>query len=50
MSKRRLGKEIDELSDAILGDLEPERRLQLLLSAQTDGNEQWTDRIVDTCP
>ncbi|WP_336361975.1 hypothetical protein [Halalkalicoccus salilacus] len=50
MSKRRLGNEIDELSDDVLRDLEPEQRLQLLLSAQADENEQWIDRLVETCP
>ena len=50
MSKRRLGNEIDELSDAILRDLEPEQRLQLLLRARADGNEQWIDRLVESCP
>ena len=50
MSKRRLENEIDELSDTILGDLEPDQRLQLLLRARADENEQWIDRLVETCP
>lgn len=50
MSKRRLGNEIDELNNKILGDLKPDQRLQHLLSAQADGNERWTKRIIDTCP
>ena len=50
MSKRRLENEIDELSDEILGDLEPDQRLQLVLSAQANGNEQRIDRLVETCP
>lgn len=50
MSKRRLGNEIDKLSDDILRDLEPGQRLQLLLRARADENEQWIDRLVETCP
>ncbi|WP_336361923.1 hypothetical protein [Halalkalicoccus salilacus] len=50
MSKRRLGDDIDELSDDLLRDLEPEQRFQLHLRAQADGKEQWIDRLVETCP
>lgn len=50
MSKRRLKNEIDERNNEILGDLEPDQRLQLFLEAQADGNEQWTDRLIETCP
>lgn len=50
MSKRRLGNEINELSDAILGDLEPDQRLQLLLSAQANGNKQRIDQLIESCP
>lgn len=50
MSKRRLGNEINELSDAILGNLEPDQRLQLLLSAQANGNKQRIDQLIESCP
>lgn len=50
MSKRRLGNQIDRLSDGILEDLEPDTRLRIMLEAWANGNEQWTDRLVETCP
>jgi hypothetical protein len=50
MSKRRLGNQIDRLSEAVLEDLEPDKRLRIMLEAWANGNEQWTDRLVETCP
>lgn len=50
MTKRRLGNEIDELSDEVLGNLDPERRLQLMLEAKAEGNNQWTEQLIESCP
>lgn len=50
MSKRRLDNEIDELSDEILGNLDPERRLQFVLETKAEGNSQWVEQLIESCP
>lgn len=50
MSKRRLDNEIDKLSDEVLGDIDPERRLQLVLEAKAEGNNHWTEHLIESCP
>ncbi len=50
MSKRRIEKMLEELSDEVLSDIDPETRLRALLIAQEAGKETWIDRLVATCP
>lgn len=50
MSKRRLEGEIDEVSDEILEDLSPDKRLQLVLESRAEGNEQEVDQLMKSCP
>jgi len=48
MSKKRIEGEVDELSEELLGDLDPDERLQLWLEGAAAGNEQWLARLRET--
>ncbi|MFA1610778.1 hypothetical protein [Halobellus rubicundus] len=50
MTKQRLESEIDELSDELLGELDPTDRVGLMLRAEAGGREAWIDRLRRTCP
>jgi len=50
MTKRRLETDIDDLSDEILGELDPSDRVGLMLRARAGGRDAWIDRLRQTCP
>jgi hypothetical protein len=50
VTKRRLQHDLDELSEAILGELAPTDRVALMLQAQAADREDWIDRLRETCP
>lgn len=50
MSKRRIERDLDEVSEEVLTELSPSARLQLWIEAQANGKEQWLDRLAETCP
>jgi hypothetical protein len=50
MTKRSLESDINELSDEILGDLDPTDRVALMLRAGATGHDDWMDRLRQTCP
>lgn len=49
-TKRSVENELDDLSERILGDLEPAKRLRLSLRAQAEGDEKTHERLVETTP
>jgi hypothetical protein len=50
MTKRRLGREIEELSDEVLAELEPVERSRYLHEFHVQGKDYWVERLFDTCP
>lgn len=50
MTKRTLENDIDNLSDEILGGLDPTDRVGLMLRAGAAGRNNWIDRLRETCP
>lgn len=49
MSKRRIENGIDELREEVLGDLPPDERVQLPLTASGEGKDEWIDSLLETC-
>lgn len=50
MSKRRINDQIDDISNEVLGDLDPNQRLSLLLEFQREGKDHRVSRLIETCP
>lgn len=50
MTKRRVANDLAEASEETLGDLSPDERLQLVLNAAAEDNDDWLDRLQETCP
>lgn len=50
MTKRRLENEIDDASEAILEELSPDERLELIFTASGKNNDDRLDRVQETCP
>lgn len=49
MTKRRVERELEE-SEELLESLSPEERLELYVQAASEGNDDWMDRLMETCP
>ena len=50
MTKRRLERDLETLSDEVLAELDPGERNQYLFIAQAQDNDYWIERLHDTCP
>ena len=50
MTKRRLERDIETLSDEVLIELEPMERLRYLLEAFARDEDRWVERLQETCP
>ena len=50
MTKRRIDRDLDELSEAVLVDLAPTKRLQLLLESYAAEKKEWATKLRETCP
>lgn len=50
MTRRRVDTAVEELSEEMLGDLDPDLRCQLWLEAIATGNDDWVDRLRETAP
>lgn len=50
MNKREFGRDLENVSDEVLGGLEPEERVKLIVESNAQGNDQWIDRLVKTAP
>ena len=50
MTKRRIENELDEFGDEILRDLDPDERVEFVLTAKAEENDEWLDRLMETCP
>lgn len=50
MTKRRLEREVEKLSDEVLGRLSAVDRIALFVEAMVAGDEHRLERLTDTCP
>ncbi|MDG5820199.1 hypothetical protein [Natronococcus sp. A-GB7] len=50
MTKRRLERDLETLSDEVLAELDPGERNQYIFIAQAQDNDYWIERLHDTCP
>lgn len=50
MTKRSIDNDLSDVSEHILGDLDPENRLRLTLEAWADGDETRNERLMETVP
>jgi hypothetical protein len=50
MTKRRIDRELDDLSDELLVELTPNERMQLMLKARAKGKDTWIERLEETAP
>ena len=50
MTKRRVERNLDALSDALLGELTVAERLALTLEMAAEGQETAVTRLIETCP
>lgn len=50
MTKRRVEREIERLSEELLPTLSPRDRIRYLLEASIQNRERWIDRLYETCP
>lgn len=50
MTKRSVENDLKDVSDHILGDLDPERRLQMSLEKWAAGDEDENERLMETVP
>ena len=50
MTKRRVEREIEQLSEELLSTLSPRDRIRYLLEASIQNRERWIDRLYETCP
>lgn len=49
-SKRSIESELSDLSDQVLGDLEANERVRLIIKADAAGNDDRVERLVESCP
>lgn len=50
MTKRRLERDIEELTESFLGDLDADERLGHALEAHATGRPEWVDTLIETTP
>lgn len=50
MTKRQLERELSQLSDQVLDDLDPDTRLQTYLNKSADGKSDQAERLDETAP
>ena len=50
MTKRSVETDLDDLSEAMLDDLDAKSRVALLLKAREDDRDRWEERLLETIP
>lgn len=50
MTKRTLAADVEALRDEVLEDLDPTKRVGLLLRGSAAGRDEWVDQLRESCP